>query len=91
MVARVKVRLFHELLSSVGQSEIGLEADTIGGLLQSLIQINAKVREVIYDGHGCLRGNITFYVNNRIQTPPDLSRKLNDGDLILIVPLAAGG
>jgi len=91
MVARVKVRLFHELLSSVGKSEIELEADTIGGLLQSLIQINAKVREVIYDSHGDLRGNITFYVNNKILNPSDLSRKLNDGDLILIVPLAAGG
>jgi len=91
MAARVKVRLFHELLSSVGQSDIELEADTIAALLQSLIQMNAKIQEEIHDAHGGLRGNITFYVNNKVLNPTDLSRKLNDGDLILIVPIAAGG
>jgi len=32
-----------------------------------------------------------FYINNTAQNPPELPRKLNDGDLILLVPTAAGG
>jgi len=91
IVAKVRVRLFHELLSSVGRSEIELEADTLAGLVQQLIKMHATVKDVLYDVHGVLRGNILFYVNSRVQNPPDLSRKLNDGDLILLVPPAAGG
>jgi molybdopterin converting factor small subunit len=91
MVARVKVRLFHELLSSVGQSEIELEADTLAGAVQSLIQMHVNIKDVLYDAHGHPRRNILFYVNSEVQNPPDFSRKLNDGDLILLVPPAAGG
>jgi MoaD family protein len=91
MVARVKVRLFHELLSSVGQSEIELEADTLAGAVQSLIQMHADIKDVLYDAHDHPRPNILYYVNNNVQNPPDFSRKLKDGDLILLVPPAAGG
>ncbi len=91
MAARVKVRLFHELRSSVGQSEIELEASTLNEVVQSLINKNSSVKELLFDSNGKLRGYTLFYVNNIVQNPPDLSRKLNDGDLVLLVPPAAGG
>jgi len=91
MAARVKVRLFHELRSTLGQSEIELEANTLNDVVESLISSNGSVKELFFDAHGKLRSYITFYINNTPQNPPELTRKLNDGDLILLVPTAAGG
>jgi len=89
--ARVKVRLFHELRSRLGQSEVELEANTLKDLVESLIKRNSALKELFFDSRGEIRGYTLFYVNNVVQNPPDLSRKLNDGDLVLLVPPAAGG
>lgn len=91
MPAKIRVRLFHELRASVGESEIELEADTLNGVLQTLINRNSAVNDLLFDSEGQLRGYTLFYINNTVQNPPDLSRKLNDGDLVLLVPPAAGG
>jgi len=88
---RVKVRLFHELRATVGQSEIELQAITLNDVVQSLISRHNAVKEILFDSRGKLRGYTLFYVNNEVQNPLDLSRKLNDGDLVLLVPPAAGG
>jgi len=89
--ARVKVRLFHELRASVGESEIEVQAGTLSEVLQTLIDKNGAVKDLLFDSEGQLRGYTLFYVNNTVQNPPDLSMKLNDGDLVLLVPAAAGG
>ena len=91
MGARVKVRLFHELRNQVGESEIEIEATTLKDVVQSLVERQSAVRDLLFDIQGRLRGHILFYVNNSVLNPPDLTRKLNDGDLILLVPPAAGG
>lgn len=91
MRARVKVRLFHELRANVGESEIELQADTLNEVVQTLIDRSGSVEDLLFDSQGQLRGYTLFYVNNVVQNPPDLSRKLNDGDLVLLVPAAAGG
>jgi molybdopterin synthase sulfur carrier subunit len=88
---KVKVRLFHELRASVGESEVELEADTLNDVVESLIRKNGAIKDLLFDSQGQLRAYIQFYVNNSVQNPPDLSRKLNDGDLVLLVPPAAGG
>lgn len=91
MRARVKVRLFHELRSSIGESELELEANTLNEVLQTLIHRSEAVKDLIFDSQGQVRGYLLFYVNNMVQNPPNLSQKLNDGDLVLLVPAAAGG
>lgn len=91
MPAKVKVRLFHELRASLGESEMQLEANTLNDVVQSLIAKNESVRQVIFDQQGKLRGYTMFYINNAAVNPPELTRKLNDGDLVLLVPTAAGG
>lgn len=88
---KVRVRLFHELRASVGESEVELEADTLNDVVKSLIKKNGAVNDLLFDSQGQLRAYIQFYVNNLVQNPLDLSRKLNDGDLVLLVPPAAGG
>jgi MoaD family protein len=91
MGSKVKVRLFHELRNQLGESEITLEATTLNDVVQSLVDKQNAVKDLLFDSHGRLRGGILFYVNNTVSNPPDLARKLNDGDLILLVPPAAGG
>lgn len=91
MRARIKVRLFHELRSSVGESELELEANTLNEMLQTLIHRSEAVKDLIFDSQGQVRRYLLFYVNNMVQNPPNLSQKLNDGDLVLLVPAAAGG
>jgi MoaD family protein len=91
MVAKVRVRLFHELRNQLGQSEIEIEAATLKDVVQSLIDMRSAVKNLLFDSHGKLRGYTLFYVNNTVLNPPNLARKLNDGDLVLLVPPAAGG
>jgi MoaD family protein len=91
MVAKVRVRLFHELRNELGQSEVQIEAATLKDVVQSLINMHSSVKNLLFDSHGKLRGYTLFYVNSLVLNPPDLSRKLNDGDLVLLVPPAAGG
>ena len=90
-MVRVKVRLFHELRANVGQSEIELEANTLYDVIQVLMSKYNSLMALLFDSKGKLQHNTLFYVNNMVQNPPDLSRKLNDGDLVLVVPPAAGG
>jgi molybdopterin converting factor small subunit len=91
MVAKVRVRLFHELLNQLGQSELEPEANTLNDVIESLITKQSAVKDLLFDSKGTLRRYTLFYVNNMVLDPPNLTQKLNDGDLVLIVPPATGG
>jgi MoaD family protein len=91
MGAKVKVRLFHELRMELGKSELEIEATTLNDVVRSLINLRSGVKDLLFDSHGALRRYTLFYVNQTVVDPPDLARKLNDGDLVLLVPPAAGG
>jgi molybdopterin synthase sulfur carrier subunit len=91
MGAKVRVRLFHELRNQLGQSELELEANTLNDLIELLITEQSAVRDLLFDSKRTLRGYTLFYVNNTVLNPPNLAQKLNDGDLVLMIPPAAGG
>ena len=91
MKLKVTVRLFHELRATVGQSELELEADTLNDVVKSLISKQGSLKELFFNSKGDLRGHILFYVNNKVQNPLDLNMKLHNGDLVLLIPPAAGG
>jgi MoaD family protein len=91
MNPRVKVRLFHELRNLLGQSEIELEASTLNDVVESLTNKQSTVKDLLFDSDGSLRRYTLFYVNNVVIDPADLTRKLNDRDIVLLVPPAAGG
>jgi molybdopterin synthase sulfur carrier subunit len=91
MAAKVSVRLFHELRNQFGQSEIQLEAATLKDVVQLLISKKDAVKDLLFDSDGRLRAYTLFYVNNSVLNPPNLAERLNDGDLVLLVPPATGG
>jgi molybdopterin converting factor small subunit len=73
----------------VGASELKLEANSLNELLHALTERYGSLKQLLFDSEGKLRQYTFLYVNNVIQQ--DLTRKLNDGDLVLLVPTAAGG
>ena len=75
----------------MGQGELELHANTLNDVVDSLISRDESVKGLFFDASGKLRGYTMVYINNTAQNPPELARKLNDGDLILLVPTAAGG
>jgi len=75
----------------LGQGELELHANTLNDVVDSLISRDESVKGLFFDASGKLRGYTMVYINNTAQNPPELARKLNDGDLILLVPTAAGG
>jgi molybdopterin converting factor small subunit len=79
------------LKSAFGQSELELEGNTLNDVIEWLISHVPSVKELFFDSNGSLRSYTMIYINNTAQNAPKLSRKLNDGDLILLVPTAAGG
>ena len=91
MPPKVRVRLFHELRETVGQSELEIEANTISDVVESLINRQGSLKELFFDSKGSLRQYILFYLNNKVQNPPDLTTKLSNSDLVLLIPPAAGG
>jgi MoaD family protein len=91
MGSKVKVRVFHELRNQLGRSEFEIEANTLNDLIGSLIAKQSAVKDLLFDSKGTLRRYTLFYVNNIVLNRPNLAQKLNDGDLVLMVPPAAGG
>lgn len=75
----------------MGQSELEIEANSLNSVIEALISRNKSLKDLFFDSKGKLRCYTLFYVNNKAQNPPDLSEKLNEGDLILLVPPATGG
>jgi len=88
---KVRVRLFHELRETIGQSELEIEAKTLSDVVESLINRQSRLKELFFDSKGSLRRYILFYLNNSVQNPPNLATKLNNSDLVLLIPPAAGG
>lgn len=91
MTPRVRVRLFHELRETTGQSELEVEANTLGDIVEWLINKHSSLKELFFDSKGSLRRYILIYLNNSVQNPPDLRMKLNNNDLVLLIPPASGG
>jgi molybdopterin converting factor small subunit len=68
-----------------------MQAYTLNDVISSIISRDQSVKGVFFDANGGMRSYTTVYINNIAQNPPELARKLNDGDLVLLIPTAAGG
>ncbi len=75
-----------------GQSEVLVEARTVGEALDQLTGAHAELRKHLYGDQSALRSFVNVYVNDedirhaeRLQTP------VKEGDTVMIVPSIAGG
>jgi molybdopterin converting factor small subunit len=83
--------MFHELRTTVGTGEIQLEATKLGDVAVWLTTEYPTLKEVLFDEKGKPRSYALYYVNNKLVNPVDLQRQLAEGDIVLVVPPAAGG
>ena len=92
-LAKVKVRLFFDLIPSSNKSELELEAGDLHGLLDSLNRkMGENFRQPLFDSHGKPRPYSLVYHNGKSSLLEDASNfRLKDGDVVLFVPPVGGG
>ncbi|MEM1569668.1 MAG: MoaD family protein [Candidatus Bathyarchaeia archaeon] len=91
-MAVVKVFISSTLLEDVSSKKLSLEAETVSDILTRLLEIiGDKLRNKIYEGED-LSSRIVILVNNRnVRFINGLNTKVNDGDVIALLPAIAGG
>jgi molybdopterin converting factor small subunit len=92
-LAKIKVRLFFDLIPSSGKSELEVEASDLNGLLDSMSRrMGDAFRAPLYDSHGRPRPYSMVYHNGTGQLLESASNfALKDGDTVLFVPAVGGG
>ena len=75
-----------------GKSEVEIEGQTVGQLIDNLGSAHPGLKERIYDEKGEIRRFINIYVNEEdIRFLTGTDTPLKDGDEVSIIPAIAGG
>jgi molybdopterin converting factor small subunit len=92
-LAKVKVRLFFDLIPESGRGEVELEADDFEGLLSSLTgSFGERFLRPLYDAEGRPRPYALVYHNGRALSLSSASElRFKDGDVVLLLPPVGGG
>ncbi|MDP8023652.1 MAG: MoaD/ThiS family protein [Nitrososphaeria archaeon] len=92
-MARVKLRVFYELIDVLGAHELEVEADTILGLLEMIVKkYGERAKRAMLDNSEQFHEHLLVYINNRYIKREMYSKvQLKDGDLVMIMPPVGGG
>jgi len=75
-----------------GQNVIKAKGETVGKVVQSLVETYPDLKERLLDQQGTIRRFINIYVNGEdIRFIGGLETPLKEGDQLSIVPAIAGG
>ena len=75
-----------------GKSEVEMEGQTVGQLIENLGAAHPGLKERLYDEKGEVRRFINIYVNEEdIRFLTGTDTPLHDGDEVSIIPAIAGG
>src|SRR5918999_2751436 len=75
-----------------GESEVAVEAGTVGEALDKVTGEHAELRRHLYGEQNALRNFVNVYVNDEdIRHAQRLDTPVKDGDTISIIPAIAGG
>ena len=72
-------------------SVVEVSGDTVGWCLEHLMTQFPAIREEIIDADGEVLASIHVLINGEGTFPEELARPVNDGDVIDILQLVAGG
>lgn len=73
-------------------SEIQLEGETVGEVIQALADEYPEIKKAIFDENGAPRAFINVFVGEEnIKKLEGYDTKVNDGDEIMLIPAIAGG
>ncbi|MBQ8296955.1 MAG: molybdopterin-synthase adenylyltransferase MoeB [Ruminococcus sp.] len=74
------------------RSEVELEGDTVGQILESLSDEYPETKKALFDENGKLRSFINVFVNSdNIRNLQGYDSPVKDGDEIMLIPAIAGG
>ena len=74
------------------QSEVSIEAASVGELVDNLESAFAGIKEKLTDESGDIRRYVNIYINDEdIRFLDGKDTTLQDGDVVSIVPAIAGG
>ncbi|HEX6694474.1 MAG TPA: MoaD/ThiS family protein [Longimicrobiales bacterium] len=91
---RAEIRLPTALIDHCGgQAVLFLPARTIGDALDGLVAAHPALRRHLFADTGGLRGYVNVFLNeDELRTlPAGLSERVQEGDVIMVVPSIAGG
>ena len=89
----VKIKIPEYLQDKTGgESLIGVTGNTLRECLETLIHCYPALRGEIVDGQGMLLLKWLVFINGKLANASDeLSYPVTEGDVILLVPMVAGG
>jgi adenylyltransferase/sulfurtransferase len=74
------------------QSEIEVQADTVGTAIKMVTEKYPDIKKHLYKGENELRDFINIFLGEEnIKNKNGLDTKITDGDTIMLVPAIAGG
>jgi MoaD family protein len=92
-MVKVKVVLYGTLASIAGEKEIEVDASPIKKVLHALTaKFGEDLNRRLFDTHGNPRRFLNIYVNGRDMRFLDkLETKLEEGDVVTLIPAVSGG
>ncbi|MFC2070178.1 MoaD/ThiS family protein [Chloroflexota bacterium] len=88
----VKVNVYYFLPHLTDdREEIEVNGSTIGECFEKMMSRFPKAREWLFGKDGRISNFVDIYVNLEMVDPDELSRQVNDGDVIHIVMMLTGG
>jgi MoaD family protein len=92
-MARIKLRVFYELIDILGAHETEIDAENIEDLLNKILQkYGERAERAIMNNKREFHEHFLVYVNNGYVKRESYSKtKLNDGDVVMLIPPVGGG
>lgn len=83
----VKVKAFADFREILGKRELEAEAESLKKLLDSLMEREERLEDLIFSEEKTLRDNVTIMINGKnAKNLEGLETKLKDGDTVAISP-----
>ncbi len=92
-MAKIKLRVFYELIDIIGSHETEAQAEDLVDLLDMLInKYGERAKRAMLDNSERFHEHLLIYVNNKYIKREDYDKvHLKDGDLVMIIPPVGGG
>lgn len=92
-MAKIKLRVFYELIDVIGAHELEVQADSLIELLNMIVKkYGERAKRAMFDNSERFHEHLLVYVNNRYIKREEYNEvQLKDGDLVMIMPPVGGG
>jgi len=92
-MSTVKILTFANIKKIIGEKQFLMEAETVGDVLNKLLEEHGEpLKNELFDIKGKIKSMYRIVVNGRnINLIDGLQTKLEDEDMVVIMPAIAGG